>query len=79
MNELVRILPPQVWTSSIEISPDSVQLTGEAAQAAPLLKLLDSSPFFEKSEFVTSVTRNGSVDQFRIKTMRRGRAGRSTP
>jgi Tfp pilus assembly protein PilN len=79
MNELVRILPAQVWTSSIEISPDSVQLTGEAAQAAPLLKLLDSSPFFEKSEFVTSVTRNGSVDQFRIRTMRRGRAGRSTP
>lgn len=79
MNELVRLLPQQVWTSSIDISPDSVMLTGEADQAAPLLKLLDSSPLFEKSEFVTSVTRNGSVDQFRIKTMRRGRAGRSTP
>lgn len=79
MNELVRILPAQVWTSSVEISPDSVMLTGEADQAAPLLKLLDSSPLFEKSEFVTSVTRAGTVDQFRIKTMRRGRAGRSTP
>jgi Tfp pilus assembly protein PilN len=79
MNELVRLLPAQVWTSSIEISPDSVGITGEADQAAPLLKLLDSSPLFEKSEFVTSVAHNGSVDQFRIKTMRRGRAGRSTP
>jgi len=79
MNELVRLLPPEVWTSSIEISPESVTLTGEADQAAPLLKLLDSSPLFEKSEFITSVTHNGSVDQFRIKTMRRGRAGRSTP
>jgi Tfp pilus assembly protein PilN len=79
MNELVRLLPQQVWTSSIEISPDSVQFSGEADQAAPLLKLLNSSPLFENSQFVTSVTRNGSVDQFRIKTMRRGRAGRSTP
>jgi hypothetical protein len=25
------------------------------------------------------VTRNGEAEQFRIKTMRRGRAGRSTP
>jgi len=79
MNELVRLLPPQVWTTSIEISPDSVMLAGEADQAAPLLKLLDSSPLFENSQFVTSVSRNGSVDQFRIKTMRRGRAGRNTP
>jgi len=79
LNELVRILPQQVWTNTIEIHPDSVTLAGEADQAAPLLKLLDSSPFFEKSEFVTSVTRNGTADQFRIQTMRRGRAGRSTP
>jgi Tfp pilus assembly protein PilN len=79
LNELVRILPEQVWTNSIEIFPDSVVIAGEADQAAPLLKLLDSSPLFEKSEFVMSVTRNGSVDQFRIKSMRRGRAGRNTP
>ncbi|HVW08010.1 MAG TPA: PilN domain-containing protein [Bryobacteraceae bacterium] len=79
MNELVRILPAQVWTDTVEIYPDHVVLAGQADQAAPLLKLLDSSPFFEKSEFVTSVSRNGSVDQFRIKTMRRGRAGRTTP
>lgn len=79
LNEMVRILPEKVWTNTIEILPDSVVLAGEADQAAPLLKLLDSSPFFEKSEFVMSVTRNGAMDQFRIKTMRRGRAGRNTP
>ncbi|HVV46214.1 MAG TPA: PilN domain-containing protein [Bryobacteraceae bacterium] len=79
MNELVRLLPQQVWTNMIEIYPDRVVLAGEADQAAPLLKLLDGSPLFEQSKFVTSVTRNGSVDQFRIETMRRGRAGRSTP
>jgi Tfp pilus assembly protein PilN len=79
MNELVRLLPAQVWTNAIEIYPDRVVLAGEADQAAPLLKLLDGSPLFENSKFVTSVTRNGTADQFRIETMRRGRVGRSTP
>jgi general secretion pathway protein L len=79
LNELTRILPPQVWTNAIEIYPDSVVLSGEADQAAALLKLLDSSPLFQNSEFALSVTRNGQTEQFRIKTMRRGRTGRTTP
>ena len=60
LNELTRILPPQVWTNSIEIYPDNVVLAGEADQAAPLLKLLDSSPLFQNSDFALSVTRNGT-------------------
>jgi Tfp pilus assembly protein PilN len=79
LNELVRLLPEQVWTSSIEILPDSVVIAGEADQAAPLLKLLNSSTLFEKSEFSVPVTHNGQTDLFRIKTMRHGRAGRTTP
>jgi Tfp pilus assembly protein PilN len=79
LNELTRLLPAQVWTSSIEIYPDSVVLAGEADQAAPLLKLLDSSPLFQNSEFALSVTRNSQNEQFRIKTLRRGRTGRTTP
>ena len=79
LNELTRLLPPPVWTNTIEIYPDSVVIAGEADQAAPLLKALDSSPLFQNSEFAMSVTRNGANEQFRIKTMRRGRVGRVTP
>ena len=79
LNELTRLLPTQVWTNAIEIYPDSVVIAGEADQAAPLLKVLDSSPLFQNSEFGLSVTRNQNSEQFRIKTMRRGRAGRTTP
>ena len=80
LNELTRLLPSQVWTNTIEIYPDSVVIAGEADQAAPLLKILDSSPLFEKSEFSLSVTRNSPQSEtFRIKSMRRGREGRSTP
>lgn len=79
LNELTRLLPPPVWTSAIEIYTDSVTISGEAEQAAPLLKLLDSSPLFQNSEFAVTVNRTGTVEQFRIKTMRRGRIGRTTP
>lgn len=79
LSELTRLLPPQVWTNAIEIYPDSVVISGEADQAAPLVKLLDSSPLFQNSEFALSVTRTAQTEQFRIKTTRRGRAGRSTP
>jgi general secretion pathway protein L len=81
LNELTRILPPKTWTNSIEIYPDNVVIAGETEQAGPLLKILDSSPLFQNSEFALSVTRNaaGQMEQFRIKTMRRNRAGRTTP
>jgi hypothetical protein len=79
LNELTRLLPPPIWTSAVEIYPDYVMVSGEADQAAPLLKVLDSSPLFQNSEFALSVTRNGQAEQFRIKTTRRGRTGRATP
>jgi Tfp pilus assembly protein PilN len=79
LNELTRLLPPPVWTSAVEIYPDSVIITGEAEQAAPLLKILDSSPLFQNSEFALTVARSAQGEQFRIKAMRRGRIGRTTP
>ena len=79
LNELTRLLPPPIWTSAVEIYPDYVMVSGEADQAAPLLKVLASSPLFQNSEFSLSVTRAAQTEQFRIKTARRGRAGRTTP
>jgi hypothetical protein len=79
LNELTRLLPPPIWTNAVEIYPDYVIVSGEADQAAPLLKVLDSSPLFQNSEFALTPTRNDKVEQFRIKTLRRGRTGRTTP
>ncbi|MDP9054422.1 MAG: PilN domain-containing protein [Acidobacteriota bacterium] len=79
LNELTKLLPPPIWTSSVEIYPDSVVISGEADQASSLLKTLDSSPLFQNSEFMVGVARNAQAEQFRIRTMRRGRVGRTTP
>ncbi len=71
INELTRLLPPPVWITALEIHADNVVIAGEADQAAPLLKALDSSPLFRNSEFSMAVARNGANEIFRIKTMRR--------
>lgn len=79
LNELTRLLPPPIWTNDVEIYPDYVIVSGEADQAAPLLKVLDSSPLFQNSEFALTPTHNDKLEQFRIKTLRRGRTGKTTP
>jgi Tfp pilus assembly protein PilN len=71
INELTRLLPPPVWINLLEIHPDNVVIAGEADQAAPLLKVIDSSPLFRNSEFGGAFGRNGDRENFRIKTLRR--------
>ena len=73
LNELTRLLPPPIWANMIELYRDSVVIGGEAEQAAPLLKILDASPFFQNSEFSMSVVKGGSNEVFRIKAARRSR------
>jgi Tfp pilus assembly protein PilN len=80
LEELSRILPSNAWTSQVEVLPETVTIAGEAAEAGPLLRLLDSSPLFQNSEFSVSVVRTAQqMEQFRIRTQRRGRSGRATP
>ncbi|MDQ6708035.1 MAG: PilN domain-containing protein, partial [Acidobacteriota bacterium] len=73
LTELTRLLPPPIWTTMIEVNRDSVVIGGEADQAAPLLKILDGSPFFQNSEFAMSVVKAGPNEVFRIKTGRKAK------
>jgi hypothetical protein len=69
--ELTKILQPPIWLNSVELSRNQVVIAGEAEQAAPLLKLIDSSPFFESSEFLMPPVRQGTgLEGFRIRTTR---------
>jgi len=49
LNELTRLVEPPAWVSSTNLTRDVARITGEAPQAAVLLKILDSSPLFEGS------------------------------
>jgi len=73
MAELTRLLPPPIWTQSVEINQDTVTIAGEADNAASLLKILDSSPLFRNSELLMGVVKVQQTESFRIRIQRRPR------
>ena len=73
LNELTKLLSPPTWTSMIALSPDGATINGETDQAAPLLKVLDASPYFQNSTFIGSLAKAGGNEQFQIRTARRPR------
>ncbi len=70
LQELTRIIEPPVWLSSTQLNRDSAQLSGEAEQAAVLLKTLDNSPYFQHSSFALAIVRGQTSENFRIRTER---------
>ncbi len=72
LQEMTRVIPPNTWLTSLELSAKQLMIVGETDQAAPLLKIIDSSPAFEGSEFVGSPVRIQAVERFQIRTNRKG-------
>ena len=71
LNELTQLVSPPVWTSVIDLTRDSVRLTGEAPQASPLLKILDSSQFFRNSvPDMNQKSQTGTGELFQIHATR---------
>jgi general secretion pathway protein L len=73
LNELTALLKPPTWTNMIDLAPGGATITGETDQAAPLLKLLDASPYFHSSTFVGSIAKSGGNEQFQVRMARRAR------
>jgi hypothetical protein len=73
LNELTSLLKPPTWTNMIDLVPGAAGITGETDQAAPLLKLLDASPYFQGSTFVGSIAKSGGNEQFQVRMGRRAR------
>lgn len=72
LNELTKLIEPPAWTSTIQLTRDTAILNGEAPQATPLIKILDSSPFFKNSN-PDQITRAGAAEQFQIRASRGSR------
>jgi Tfp pilus assembly protein PilN len=70
LGEMTRILPPPIWLNGLELNRTQVTVQGETDQAAPLLKQIDASPFFEASEFMTPPMHSQAGEVFRIRTNR---------
>jgi len=71
LNELTKLIEPPAWVNNITLSRDSVLISGEAPQAAPLLKILDSSPLFMNSSFQSQGRAQNGSESFQIRAGRR--------
>lgn len=70
LGEITKLIPPPGWVSSMELDRQTLQIGGEADQAAGLLKSFDGSPLFERTEFTNPITRTPSGDAFRVRAQR---------
>ena len=72
LSEVTKLLTPPTWLTSLQLSRDSMAVSGEAEQAAALLKVLDSSRQFRGSAFVIPIARGQNGDIFTIRGARQG-------
>jgi hypothetical protein len=72
IHELTRILPGTSFLTALELTRTQMTASGEAEQAAPLLKTIDASPAFENSEFMMPIGRAGTAEAFGIRAHREG-------
>ncbi len=76
---LTRLLEPPAWLRSLQMTRSTVQISGEAEQAAPLLKQLDESPLLQASEFAMPIGKADKAESFAIQSQREGEpAGEAT-
>lgn len=70
LQEVTKLIPPPGWVANFDLDRQNLQIAGESEQAAGLLKTLDNSPLFERSEFTMPITRAGAGEAFRIRVAR---------
>lgn len=71
LNELTRLIEPPAWVNSTTLARDSVVIAGEAPQAGPLIKILDSSPLFENSAIQSTGRTASGAESFQIRATRK--------
>ena len=57
LKEITQVLPPTAWIWNLKCSGRDVEISGFADSASELIPILDKSPFFEKVEFSSPVTK----------------------
>ena len=73
--ELTRLLPDDAWLERLLARDGELHLHGEAAAAAPMIQVLEESPYFEQAQFRSPVTRNNATNKDGFHISARLRAG----
>jgi len=70
LNELTRLIEFPAWTNNIVMNRGDVRLGGETQQTSSMVKLLDASSYFERTEILMS-NPSGKGEVFQIRANRR--------
>ena len=70
--EVNKLIEPPAYLTSLDLVADSITVAGSAEHAEPLLKVFDSSPLFQGSEFTIPLSPSGTMQMFRIRAARKG-------
>jgi hypothetical protein len=72
LNETTRVLAPPAFLTGMNMSRQSVEMSGHADQAAGILKLLDGTGKFQNSQFTMPIQRDATGENFSVRAQRKG-------
>ena len=60
-------MPQDAWLQSLNMDSQGVEIIGQAGAASQLIPTLESSPWLERVEFTSPVTKGQGKEQFRLR------------
>lgn len=67
LRDLTGLVPPDAWLQAVNLDAQGVELIGQAGTASALIPTLEASPWLERVEFTSPVTKGQGKEQFRLR------------
>jgi len=66
IDEVSRILPDHTWITRLDLSGDELQIQGQSSASASLIRIIESSAWFENVRFASPVVQIAGTDNDRV-------------
>jgi Tfp pilus assembly protein PilN len=67
MRDLTALVPQDSWLQAVNMDTQGVEIIGQAGTASALIPVLEASPWLERVEFTSPVTKAQGKEQFRLR------------
>ena len=66
IDEISRILPDNTWIARLDLSGTELQIQGQSSASSSLIRIIESSPWFEDVRFASPVVQIAGTDNDRV-------------
>jgi general secretion pathway protein L len=66
VDEISRILPDHTWITRLDLSGEQLQIQGQSSASSSLIRIIESSPWFENVRFASPVVQISGTENDRI-------------